>query len=118
MSYDETLTRLIATIYDAALDSALWPEALAAIAEFVDGRVGGLLTRDSARREVNAHWHGGGDPHYLRLYADTYARLGPVATSPPPGRVEQIVSIPDLVPYAEFRRSRFYREWAEPQGLV
>ena len=117
MSNDEKLTRLIATIYDAALDSALWPEALAAIADFVDGRVGGLLTRDSTRREVNAHWHAGGDPHYLRLYAETYSRLGPVATSPP-GDVEQIVSIPDLVPYDEFRRGRFYREWAEPQDWV
>src|SRR5262249_35985647 len=113
----ERLTRLIATIYDAALDSALWPEALAAIADFVDGRVGGLLTRDSARREVNAHWHAGGDPHYLRLYAETYSQLGPVATSSP-GDIEQIVSIPDLVPYEEFRRGRFYREWAEPQGWV
>jgi len=117
MSNDEKLTRLIATIYDAALDSVLWPEALAAIADFVDGRVGGLLTRDSTRREVNAHWHAGGDPHYLRLYAETYSRLGPVATSPP-GDVEQIVSIPDLVPYDEFRRGRFYREWAEPQDWV
>jgi DNA-binding CsgD family transcriptional regulator len=117
MSHDERLTRLIATIYDAALDGALWPEALAGIADFVDGRVGGLLTKDSARREVNAHWHAGGDPHYLRLYAETYSRLGPVATSPP-GTVEQIVNIPDLVPYDEFRRGRFYREWAEPQGWV
>ena len=117
MAHDETLTRLIATIYDAALDSTLWPEALTAIADFVDGRVGGLLTRDTARREVNAHWHAGGDPHYLQLYADTYSRLGPVATSPP-GNVGQIVSIPDLVPYDEFRRGRFFREWAEPQGWV
>ena len=117
MSNDEKLTRLIATIYDAALDSVLWPEALAAIADFVDGRVGGLLTRDSTRREVNAHWHAGGDPHYLRLYAETYSRLGPVATSPP-GDVEQIVSIPDLVPYDEFLDGRFYREWAEPQDWV
>jgi len=117
MSHDETLTRLIATIYDAALDGTLWPGVLAAIAEYVDGRVAGLLTRDSTKPQVNAHWHANGDPHYMRMYADTYSRLGPVATSPP-GPVGAIVSMPDLVPYDEFRRGRFFREWAEPLGWV
>jgi DNA-binding CsgD family transcriptional regulator len=117
MSHDETLTRLIANIYDAALDCRLWPDVLSSIAEFVDGRVAGLLTRDSTKPQVSAHWHAGGDPHYMRMYADTYSRLGPVATSPP-GHVGAIVSMPDLVPYEEFRRGRFYREWAEPQGWV
>jgi len=116
-SHDARLSQLIAAIYDAALDSALWPEVLATIAEFVDGRVGGLLTKDAIKQEVNAHWHAGGDPHYLRLYAETYSRLGPVAISPP-GQLAEIVSIPDLMPYDEFRRGRFYREWAEPQGWV
>jgi DNA-binding CsgD family transcriptional regulator len=32
--------------------------------------------------------------------------------------VEQVVSTTDLVPYEEFRRGRFYREWAQPQGWV
>jgi DNA-binding CsgD family transcriptional regulator/PAS domain-containing protein len=117
MSHDETLTRLIANIYDAALDCRLWPDVLASIAEFVDGRVAGLLTRDSTRPQVSANWHAGGDPHYMRMYASTYSRLGPVATSPP-GQIGAIVSMPDLVPYEEFRRGRFFREWAEPQGWV
>jgi len=117
MSYDEKLTRLIATIYDAALDSGLWPNALAAIADFVDGRVGGLLNRDSTKPQLNAHWYAGGDPHWMRLYVETYSRLGPVATTSP-GQVGQILSIPDLLPYEEFRRSRFFREWAEPQDLI
>jgi len=117
MSHDETLTRLIAAIYDAALDCTLWPGVLSAIAEFVDGRVAGLLTRDSAKPQVNAQWHAGGRPHYMRMYADIYSRLGPVATSPP-GQVGAIVSMPDLVPYDEFRRGRFFCEWAEPQGWV
>ncbi len=117
MSHDETLTRLIAIIYDAALDCALWPDVLAAIAEFVDGRVAGLLTKDSTKPQVNAHWHAGADPLYMRMYADTYSRLGPVATSPP-AQAGAIVSVPDLVPYDEFRRGRFFREWAEPQGWV
>src|SRR5262249_22712446 len=34
------------------------------------------------------------------------------------GDVGQIVSVPDVVPYTEFRRGRFFREWAQPQGWV
>src|SRR6202795_2711071 len=32
--------------------------------------------------------------------------------------VEQVVSAAQLVPYEEFRRGRFYREWARPHGWV
>jgi len=114
---DHEYTRLIAGIYDAALDSAQWPRALANIADYVDGRVAGLLAKDPVRNQVKACWHAGGDPHYIKLYAETYSRLGPIATLPL-GEVEQIVSIPELIPYEEFMRGRYYREWAEPQGWV
>ena len=55
MTDDDKLTRLIAAIYDAALDCALWPDVLAGIADFVDGRVGGLLAKDSSLQEMGAH---------------------------------------------------------------
>jgi DNA-binding CsgD family transcriptional regulator len=117
MSHHDKLTDLITATYDAALDAALWPQVLSEIVEFVDGRVAGLLTRDSSKPQVNVQWQAGGDPHYMRLYADTYSRIGPLATSPL-GQIERIVSIPGMMPYEEFRRSRFFREWAEPQGLI
>jgi DNA-binding CsgD family transcriptional regulator len=117
MDEHQRLTPLIASIYDAALDPALWGGALADIAAFVDGQTGGLLVKDSINESVNAHWHTGVDPHYMQLYATTYSSLGPVAKSPM-GAVEQILSVPEMVPYDQFRASRFYREWARPQGWV
>src|SRR6266700_2311612 len=117
MDEHHRLTPLIASIYDAALDPALWGGALADIAEYVNGQTGGLLVKDSIHESVNAHWHTGVDPHYMQLYATTYSSLGPVAKSPM-GAVEQILSVPEMVPYDEFRASRFYREWARPQGWV
>ncbi len=54
---------------------------------------------------------------YLRLYAQTYWKFDPVATSSI-CQVKQIVSVPDLVPYDEFREGRFYHEWVRPQGWV
>jgi len=32
--------------------------------------------------------------------------------------VGEVVSTTDLVPYSEFRETRFYKEWAQPQGLI
>ncbi len=109
------LTELTTSIYDAALDPALWPEVLAAIAEFAGGQVGGLLVKENGKRNINVHFHAGIDDYYLQLYADTYSQLGPIANAPCCD-VEQILSVTDLMPYDDFRRGRFYQEWAEPQG--
>src|SRR3981081_3778173 len=117
MCEEQKLTRLIAGIYDAALDSARWGGVLVDIADFVDGQVGGILAKDATRKYVNAHCYAGLDPHYMKLYTETYSKLGPVALSPF-GDVEQVLSVPELVPYDEFRRGRFYQEWARPQGWV
>jgi DNA-binding CsgD family transcriptional regulator/PAS domain-containing protein len=117
MCEHEKLTRLIAGVYDAALNSALWGDTLTDIAGFVGGQAGGLLAKDSVKKCVNAYCYFGVDPHYMRLYAETYWKLDPVATSLF-SDVDQVVSIPELVPYDEFREGRFYREWAEPQGWV
>ncbi|HUI97770.1 MAG TPA: LuxR C-terminal-related transcriptional regulator [Xanthobacteraceae bacterium] len=117
MGDDVRTTRLIASIYDAAIDPSRWPEVLASITVFLKGRGAALLANDTLREHVEAHWDAGGDPRFMRLYAETYARRGPVAHAPV-GEIEEIASIPELVPYDEFRRGRFYREWAEPQGFV
>ena len=117
MHEHQKLTRLTASIYDAALDSALWPDVLTGISEFVGGQVCGLLAKDTAKKCVRANCQVGVDDHHMRLYKDTYYQHGPIANSLC-GDIEQIISVPDLVPYDEFRRGRFYQEWAEPQGWV
>ncbi|PWT86809.1 MAG: LuxR family transcriptional regulator [Proteobacteria bacterium] len=110
-------TEIITRIYDAALDPALWPDALEGIAAFVNGQVGGLLVKDQVHKCVSARCHSGTDPHYMQLYERTYSQLGPVATSLFCG-VGRVVAIPDLMPYKQFCQSRFYEEWARPQGWV
>jgi hypothetical protein len=95
---DEILTCLVGHIYDAALDSALWTDALPRIGRFVGGEAGGILSKDTISKAGSAHYSFGVDPHYVRLYAETYSRCDPVATLPF-FDVEQTLSIPELVPY-------------------
>jgi DNA-binding CsgD family transcriptional regulator/PAS domain-containing protein len=117
MTEQARLSRLIADMYDATLEPGRWSEVLARIVAFVGGHGGCLLAKDPTSREIDAHWQTGVEPHYMRLYNETYSKIGPVA-SLSFGEVGQIVSVPEVVPYDDFRSSRFYLEWAEPQGWV
>ena len=117
MKEDQGLTQLIGDIYDAALDSSRWTSVLAKIAGFAGGQAAGLSSKDSISKTGNIHYQSGVDPYFVRLYAETYWKFDPVA-SLPDCEVEQIVSVPDLVSYDEFRAGRFYREWAQPQGWI
>jgi DNA-binding CsgD family transcriptional regulator len=117
MKDDQGLTQLIGDIYDAALDSSRWTSVLAKIAGFAGGHAAGLLSKDSVSKSGSIHYQSGVDPYFVRLYSETYWKFDPVA-SLPDCDIEQIVSVPDLVPYDEFRAGRFYREWAQPQGWI
>lgn len=117
MTEQTALSQLIAGMYDATLEPGQWSEAMARIVAFVGGHGGCLLAKDPTSRDIEAHWQTGVEPHYLRLYTETYSKIGPAAALTF-GDIGQIVSVAEVVPYEEFRRSRFYLEWAEPQGWV
>lgn len=117
MEEDQGLTQLIGEIYDAALDASRWTHVLAKIARYVDGQAAGLLTKDGVSKSGSVYYQAGVDPHFVRTYMETYWKFDPVA-SLPDYELEQIVSVPDLMPYEEFLAGRFYREWAQPQGWI
>lgn len=111
------LSALIADIYDAVFDPALRTGALDKIADFAGGHSAGLLSKHALARGESLYCCIGHDPESLRAYSESYPELNSVADPLSIG-VEQIVSTADLAPYEEFRRGRFYREWAEPHGWV
>lgn len=113
----EPVSGLVAAIYDAALDPAQWSGVLERTAAFVGGRAAGLLVRDATRRSIGVMGQYGVDPNHMRLYAETYSALGPLARWRPDA-VEQIVNIPQIAPHEDFLGGCFYREWARPQGWV
>ena len=61
---------------------------------------------------------GGIEPHYTQLYFDKYVKLDPATTSHYFAEIGKPVATADLIPYDEFLDTRFYKEWARPQGLV
>jgi DNA-binding CsgD family transcriptional regulator len=117
MDEAERLSALIGDVYDAALDSALWPDTLAKIAGFVGGQSAGLFSKDSVNKAANAYYTFGCDPRYLKLSLGNSWKFDPFA-SLPFFDVAQVVSTDNFMPYDEYRETPFHREWARPQGLV
>jgi DNA-binding CsgD family transcriptional regulator/PAS domain-containing protein len=115
----ERLSTLVGNIYDASLDTALWPAALGQAAAFVGGLGGGLLAKDVVDQTANIFYYDGSiAPHFIQLYFEKYVKLDPGTTRHFFAEVGELVSTTDILEYDEFCRTRFYREWARPQQLV
>ena len=109
MSEDNELSCVVGSIYDAALDPALWTEALARIAEFVGGRAGALGSKDMVTKFVGVDHHVGRDLQYMQMHSETHGEFDPLA-SVPRFDVGQVVSPPEPMTHDDCE------EWVRPQG--
>jgi DNA-binding CsgD family transcriptional regulator len=115
----EGLMPLVGAIYDTVLDRTIWPDVLRKLSQFVRGTASAIFWQDGAKDQGDTYFHDGGiSPHYGDLYFSKYVRLNPTTLPRLFADVAEPVATADLVPYDEFLLTRFYREWAQPQGLV
>ncbi len=125
MDDKEKFSALIGDIYDAVFDPDHRTDVLDRIAGFAGGHSGGLLSKHalskpsdkSFGKAEHLYCYIGNDSESLQAYSESYPKLDSTADPLSIG-VEQIVSTGDLVPYEEFRRGRFYQEWARPHGWI
>lgn len=117
MSEVTDFSRLVGEIYDATLDPSLWRPVLRKICAFVPSVSGHIFIQDANNRYANAIFDWGIDPVYFQSYLEKYARLNPFFPAAFFCEEGKIFSGYDIVPQAQFRRTRFYREWVEPQGV-
>jgi DNA-binding CsgD family transcriptional regulator len=112
------LSSVIADIYDAAIEPALWQQALASICNYLGGTTAALLWHDSAAQQAQVMHIFNDDPRYTKLYFEKYLSLNPFF--PAAGFVEAglVHSQRDIIPQQELEKTRFYKEWIEPQGIV
>jgi DNA-binding CsgD family transcriptional regulator len=118
----EEATELSATIeriYEAALAPALWPEVLGRIATFVNGYSAAIFSKASSFNEGGIYYHDGRiHEDFRHTYFTQYIKFDPSNTLQYFGEIEKPVSVSSLIPHGELADTRFYREWAEPQGLI
>jgi DNA-binding CsgD family transcriptional regulator len=114
MSEDHELSCVVGRIYDAALDPALWTDALAKIAGFVGGRAGALGWKDLVNKFVNIDCHAGLDLMYMQMHSETYEEFNPPATIPV-FDVGQVVSLPERMPCDDHCKGLLNQDRTLPQ---
>jgi DNA-binding CsgD family transcriptional regulator len=112
------LSALIGDIYDAALEPVRWTGVVEKAGRFVGGSGASIFSRDSVRRTGNAYHSFGVDPQYEQLYFGKYIKFDPLNAAYLTLAVGDVMSNSNVVDRAEFAESRFYQEWARPQGWV
>ncbi|MHB8271635.1 helix-turn-helix transcriptional regulator [Bradyrhizobium sp.] len=118
MSEVERVSALIGDIYDAALDPALWPDVFDAISAHLGTAVVSLTSHDNFHQSAGFYFVSTRDPHYQKLYFDSYFRINPIFPTVIFNDIERTLSLPDVIPLAELCKSKFGREWLAPQGLI
>lgn len=114
-----TLSHLIAGVYDAALAPDRWPEVLAETCRFVGGLSATLYSKDVTGVGGGIyHTDNGISLDQQVSYFETYAKIDPATAGHLYAEIEQPISTVDILDYEEFKQSRFYLEWARPQGIV
>jgi DNA-binding CsgD family transcriptional regulator/PAS domain-containing protein len=117
-SVESALSEVIGDIYDAAIDPTMWRPALESSCRFVGASSAALFWHDAATERSEALHLCNEDPHYTRLYFEKYVTMNPMfpaATFVETGRVH---TSGDIMPWPEFEKTRFFREWVKPQGIV
>jgi DNA-binding CsgD family transcriptional regulator len=112
------LFRLIGDIYDAALDRARWGDALGKAARFIGGPSAALYSKNVNGEHSALDCFCGFDPEFVHSYCDGYFRMDPANGSHFLAPVGQPIATATVMPYAEFLKTRYYREWKKPQHLV
>ena len=116
---EEAISALAADLYDAAVEPALWRPVLARVRDFVGGASAGVVAKDTATNRGFVCFDDGSiTPDYTASYFDRYVGVDPCTTGHFFSSPDCPVATTDLIPHREFLDTRFYGEWAKPQGLI
>ena len=108
---------LLSAIYDAALDPAVWPEAIRKSCSFLACGAGALGSIDMLHLDSNVVMAWGFEPTYLAALSDA-AKTNGLLRQSLRYRIGDVVSMADAVNPEEYYQSESYRSWAKPQGIV
>jgi DNA-binding CsgD family transcriptional regulator len=111
------LSHLIESIYDCAIDPALWPSTLEEIAAALNSPAGSLAVSDFITGTERSLVYAGISEHYQALYREQYHLCDLFGHALMLRPVEEPSTSEQLVAEDELLQSRIYREWAAPQGF-
>jgi DNA-binding CsgD family transcriptional regulator len=119
MGESQQLSQVIGAIYDAALDRELWPSVLEQTCGFVGGQTAGLVAQRPSQGKAEFFVEWGTEPEFLESYRKTYVMINPANISAMLySKIGEVSAASDYIPYEELVKSRIYKEWLAPQGIV
>ena len=111
------LSHLIESIYDCAIDPALWPSTLEQIADAHNSPAGMLSVADLVTETERTLVYVGISEYYQVLYREEYHICDLFGHGLLLRPIDEPSTSEELVPEAELLQSRIYREWAAPQDF-
>jgi len=112
------LSAVIGDIYDAAMDRALWQQALAGICTYVGGASAALLAYDRPTQRSQVLQLFSGNADFTRVYLEKFPSAHPAFPGAFHLGAGDVATMDDIMPRRQFEESQFFKEWAEPQGIV
>lgn len=113
----EAYSDCLSTIYDCALDPALWPTALEKIGSFVNGLNGVILLIDTQISVPRFHRTWNVDPESIQLFNTEFLADNPLVA--PIGRlgVDEPYNVASMIPTDTWEQSRLFRDFGKPRGF-
>lgn len=113
----ELVASLISDIYDCAIEPALWPAALARVADTLQASYVAINLSSLPYQEAVLAAHSPWDIEALKVLNQEFSTEIPGLPELAYGALDTPRSSLDSMDEAQFQTSRFYREWVAPQGL-
>ncbi len=113
----EQFSIVVDKIYDAAIDSTKWNDALGSIMTLVGANGGGIHFGDSSiANQDPSRLFGLGLSEFFMSKVEEYAGMWALQSNMLNWTVGKVMHLPDILPREEFINGRFYKEVLEPDG--
>jgi DNA-binding CsgD family transcriptional regulator len=109
------LSNLIGTFYEGIVEPEQWQLALADFSHLIGAKAASIHTFNPAERNVGLYIAHGANAGYTQSLMTTYAAMVPTGASMVLAEICEPIGFFDYIDEDEFRSSRFYREWCQPQ---
>ena len=113
----EQFSTVVEKIYDAAIDTTKWDDALKAMMGLVGSKNSGIHFGDSAALNQDpTHFHALGYTEFFASKIQGYAGIWSLQSGMLDWPVGKVMHLPDILPREEFINGRFYKEVLQPDG--
>lgn len=114
---EERLSAVLGDVYDAAVDPALWGDALRSASEMVGAGAGFLYFQDLAGAWGDQCYAWGDDPEHRTARFEAYSRHNPAHGGAEPLTPGEVRIGSAAIPQAELLRTPLGTEWMVPHGF-